>query len=711
MNSVTPDSRNRSKRMANLQRLLKPRHVAFIGGKKIEMAIGLSVKHGFAGKLWVVNPKYDEIAGVKCYRTIADLPEAPDASFIGVNRELTIDVVRELNAIGAGGAVGYAAGYAEVGGEGVALQARLVDAVGDLALTGPNCYGLLNYLDGVYMFASGFGGQRQERGIAFVGQSGNISLNLTINERSVPFAYVITCGNQAVLEVADYVEALCEDPRVTAIGLYIEGLKDIPAFARACAKAYDRNIPIVALKSGRSELGAQLAMSHTSSLSGNDKLYDALFDRLGVIRVYAIDEMLETLKLVSAMRPWPGERLAVFTCSGGESLVTADVSQDQGIQLPSPSKAQFDSLRQQLPNFATIANPLDYNTSLWGHEDQLTRCFSTMLGETYDAGMLVLDFWEQDEEWITSASIAIRSLSAASRATGRPAMLTASLPESMPRRVRDRIIEAGIVPLQGLHQGLRAWALGTRRARLANDIAAAGGGASTLLAALPPIGEGRKVLSEAEGKAALAKHGLTVPPSNIVSAADAPKAAAALGFPVVAKIAAPVLAHKTEAGAVALDLKSEADVADAVARMSASVARYKPGLVAETFLIERMVTGTVAELIVGIKRDPQFGLALVIGAGGILVELVADAATLLLPTRRAAVEQAISSLKIMKILGGYRGKAKGDVTALVDAVMAIAAFADANRDTLVELDINPLMVLPEGQGVVAVDALVVLAEG
>src|SRR5690606_30191068 len=217
-------------------------------------------------------------------------------------------------------------------------------------------------------------------------------------------------------------------------------------------------------------------------------------------------------------------------------------------------------------------------------------------------------------------------------------------------------------------------------------------------------GDGRTLLSEADGKAALAKHGLSVPASRLVSASEAPKAAASLGFPVVAKVASPVLAHKTEAGAVALNLRSEAEVAEAVERMSRSVAGYKPGLIAETFPIEKMVTGTVAELIVGIKRDPQFGLALVIGAGGILVELVADAATLLLPTRRETVEKAIAGLRIMKILGGYRGKAKGDVKALVDAVMAIVSYAEANRDRLVELDINPLMVLPEGQGVVAVDA-------
>ncbi|MEX2298725.1 MAG: acetate--CoA ligase family protein [Dongiaceae bacterium] len=696
--------------MANLQRLLRPRHIAFVGGKNLSLAINLCIKHGFAGPMWIVHPKYTELCGLKCYPSVSDLPEPPDATFVGVNRELTIDVVRELNAIGAGGAVAYAAGYAEVGGEGPELQRRLVEAAGDLALSGPNCYGLLNYLDGAYMFASGFGGKRVERGIAFIGQSGNISLNLTINERSVPFAYVITCGNQAVLEVADYIDALVEDPRITAIGLYIEGLKDIPSFARACARAFDRGIPIVALKAGRSELGAKLAMSHTSSLSGNDKLYDALFRRLGIVRVDAIDELLETLKLVSSMRPWPGDRLAVFTCSGGESLVTADLSAREGIKLPQPNPAQYASLREQLPNFATIANPLDYNTSLWGHEDQLTHCFSTMLGETYDAGMLVLDFWEQDEEWIASASIAIDSLAASSRQTGRPAMLTSSLPESMPRKVRDRIAERGIVPLQGLNQALRAWAFGARRARQVAEIEAAGGSALTLLPEVAPILDGRRLLSEPAGKAALAKYGLTVPEGRVVYAQAAPAAASSLGFPVVAKLAEPVLAHKTEAGAVALNLRSESEVAEAIARMAASIDRYKPGLLAERFLIERMVSGTVAEMIVGVQRDPQFGLAIVIGAGGILVELVGDAAMLLLPTRRALVEEAVRGLKIMTLLDGYRGKPKGDVSALVDAVMAIAAYADANRDRLVELDINPLMVLPEGQGVVAVDVLVVMAE-
>lgn len=709
MNELAVSGRNdrHARRLKNLQRLLKPRHVAFIGGKNLSLAINLSLKHGFAGKLWVVHPKYDEICGVKCYRSVADLPEPPDASFIGVNRELTIDVVRDLDAAGAGGAVAYAAGYAEVGGEGIELQRRLVEAAGDLAVSGPNCYGLLNYLDGVYMFASGFGGERRERGVAFVGQSGNISLNLTINERSVPFAYMITCGNQAILEVADYVDALCEDPRVTAIGLYIEGLKNIPAFARACAKAFERGIPIVALKAGRSELGARLAMSHTSSLSGNDRLYDALFRRLGIIRVHATDEMLETLKLVSTMKPWPGDNLAVFTCSGGESLMTADVAADEGIRLPPPSKAQHDSLRGQLPNFATIANPLDYNTSLWGRKDQLEKCFETALHGDYDAAMLVIDFPIDDKSGYDACFVATDAVIRAGKIHGKPALVTSSLSELMPIEARDHIIKSGGTPLQGLQTAIDAFAGAARFGRRHRELMRPGAIEAALLPSLPPPSVTTRLLGEAEGKAALKAYGLTVPEGRLATAAEAAQAGATLGFPVVAKLAEPVLAHKTEAGAVKLNLKSAEELKAALASIGENLSRYKPGAKAERFLIERMVSDVVAELIVGVKRDPQFGLVLVVGAGGILVEMVEDAATLLLPTTREDVARAIAGLKIAKLLKGYRGKPAGDIEAAVDAVMAIAGYANGHRDKLVELDVNPLMVLPKGKGVMAVDALVV----
>jgi acyl-CoA synthetase (NDP forming) len=699
-----------SKRAQNLRRLLKPRHVCIVGGQAMEDSIRRCADTGYAGEIWVVNPKRSELGGRKCYASITDLPEAPDATFIAVPREPTIDILRALNAAGAGGAICYAAGYAEVGGEGHGLQQQLIEAVGDLAMVGPNCYGILNYLDGIALWPTGHNGRRVESGCAFIGQSGNIALNVTANDRSVPFGYVISSGNQVILTVADFVDALTEDPKITAIGLYIEGIDDVPAFSRAAAKAIEAGKPLVALKAGKSELGAKLAMSHTSSLAGSDRMYDALFDRLGVIRVDTIPQLMETMKFVSTAGLPKGNRLAVFTCSGGDGLMTADVAEAIDLPLPQHSPAQVADLRTQLPNFATISNPLDYNTSLWGHEDLLTRCFDTVMAGEFDAGMLVIDYATDGEASEQAWDCSVKALVAACGKNGKLPIVTATLPELLPGRVRDMVIRGHGAPMQGLNEALHAFTATERFARLRDRMSNAGTAGSEGIMVPPtpkPQGEGR-LLPEYAAKQQLAAYGLRAPEARVVAPAEAAKAAAALGFPVVLKVAEPVLAHKTEAGAVAVNLKSTAEVEAALQRMSASLAQYKPGAVIAKVLVEKMVSDVVAELIIGVKRDPQFGLALVIGAGGILVEMVQDSAMLLLPTDRGAIERAIGGLKIAKLLKGYRGRAAGDLGAVADAVAAVAAFAEAHRGSLLELDVNPLMVLKNGA--VAVDALVVLAE-
>lgn len=695
-----------TKRQRNLRRMLRPRHVCIVGGGAMEDSIRRCDDTGFTGEIWVVNPKYAELGGRKCYPSIDALPEAPDATFIAVPREATIEILKQLDARGAGGAICYAAGYSEVGGEGVALQADLIAAAGDLAVVGPNCYGLLNFVDGICLWPTGALGERVERGCAIVMQSGNIALNLSRNDRSVPFAYVISSGNQAILGAADYIEALADDPNVTAIGLYLEGLKDVPGFSRAAAKALARGKPLVALKAGNSELGAQFAMSHTGSLAGSDKMYDALFDRLGIIRVHSVPQLLETLKLVSTAGLPKGDRLAVFTCSGGECLLTADLCDELKIPLPTFSEDQAADLRAQLPNFATVSNPLDYNTSLWGHEDLLVTCFSTVMRGDFDAGMLVIDFATDGPETELACFAAVRAILKACAMHGKMPIVTSTLAELLPAHARAEIIAAKGAPMQGLEEALAAFAAVHRFAARKQAREQAAG--PLTIPVTPEAGKTRRMLSEVEGKKLLAGFGVAVPESRIVAPAEAAKAVAGLGFPVVLKVAEPVIAHKTEAGAVAVNLKSAADVEAALARMAQSVGDYLKGGTIAQVLVERMVGDVVAELIVGIQRDPQFGLALVIGAGGILVELVEDAAMLLLPTTAEEVEAAIRRLKIAKLLAGYRGKAAADIPALVKSVMAIAAFAEANRANLLELDVNPLMV--RADGAVAVDALVVLGE-
>lgn len=695
-----------ARRLANLRRLLKPRHVAFVGGNGIVPAIKLCRESGFAGAIWPVNPKYAELGGLPCHPSLEALPEAPDATFIAVPREATIEVVRTLARLGAGGCVCYAAGYAEVGEAGAALQQQLVAAAGDLAMVGPNCYGLLNFIDGVALWPSWYGGARAERGVAIVAQSGNIALNLTMSQRSIPLAYVISAGNQAVLRLSDFVEGLAEDPQVSAIGLYIEGLTDVPAFARAAAKTRERGVPIVALKAGRSELGAQLAMSHTSSLAGSDRLYDALFRRCGVLRVASLTAFLETLKLLSVAGAPKGNRLAVFTCSGGDGLMVADLAATLGVALPQPSPAQRASLRTQLPDFATISNPLDYNTSLWGHRDLLERCFTTAMEGEVDAGMLVIDFPAVEGQDRRDCEAGVDALIATGAAVGKPVIVATTLPETFPAALRDSVIARGAAPLQGIDEALTAFALAAAYGRHRQHADMPAG----LFAPPPPRDDAAHVLlPESEAKAQLARRGLRVPEGRVVAGAEAPAAAAALGFPVVLKLARPVLAHKTEAGAVQLNLDSPAAVAQAAAAMGEALGRYKAGLVPELFLVEKQVAGALAELIVGVKRDPQFGLVLVVGAGGVLVEMADDAATLLLPVTREEVAGAIAGLRVARLLRGYRGKPAGDIDAVVDAVMAVAAFAEAHGDRLLELDVNPLLILPQGQGAVAADALVVLA--
>lgn len=692
-------------RQHNLQRLLKPRHIVFVGGNNLQDAIRSTEAIGFVGDIWVVNPKYETIAGRRCYRSIAELPSVPDAAFVAVNSAFTVGVIRELAAVGAGGAICYAAGFAETGPDGERLQQDLVAAAGNMALVGPNCYGILNYLDGAAMWPDRHGGKRVHKGVAIISQSGNVALNLTMTERSCPIGYVISVGNQAVLGVGDYIEALLEDERVSAIGIYLEGLNDVAAFARAAARALQKGVPIIVLKAGTSILGIQLTMSHTSSLAGSDEMYQALFHRLGVIRVDSLTHLLETLKLCAITGPAPGSNLAILTCSGGDSAISADLSESAGVNLPALTTEQTAALRAQLPGFASISNPLDYNTSIWGKPDELERCFGTVMsGTRFDAVLLVLDFPRVDTGDTRPWQDAIDAIIRASKASGKLAAVASTIPELLPEHAREMLAANGVVPLQGIWRALKALGDTAWYTRRRTEVLTTGGVEKLFLNAPGAAVQGDRLLDEWDSKRALAAYGLPIPAANLVKADEAAHAASALGFPVVLKIASDKIPHKTEAGAVRLNLKNAAEVSDAAATIARNVAGIAGA--GDRFLVEKMMSGAVAELIIGLNRDPQFGLALVLGSGGILVELIKDSTVLLLPTSREDVHKALASLRGYRLLQGFRGRPVGDVEAVIGAVMAVADYAQAHQHSLLEVDINPLLVLPAGQGVVAADALI-----
>ena len=481
-------SNSELRRIENLKRLLAPRHIAFIGGQDADYAARQCARR-FKGTVSGVNPKRSEMGGQPCYPTVHDLPQVPDAVFLATPREAALQTVADLNGIGAGGVVCFTAGYGETGSVGRKSEQELIQAAGNMALVGPNCYGVINYVHDATLWPFGAGACKCRKGAALIMQSGMITADMAMNQRSVPLAYVISAGNQAMLAVEDYIDVLVDDPRVSGFGIYVEGIISIEKFAAACLKALYAGKPILLLKAGSSSIGANLAVSHTGSLSGADEAHQALFDLFGVIRVRSPELMLEALKFMTISGIPEGRRIAAFTCSGGEALMVADD-----------------------------------------------------------------------------------------------------------------------------------------------------------------------------------------------------------------------LIHKTELNVVMLNLTSVESVRAAVEHIRGVIASRCLEQKSHGLLIESMVENAVHELLVGVQSDPQFGLTMVIASGGILVELYKDSQTVLLPTDAGTVIQALSRLKCHPLLCGYRGRAQCDIDKLVDTIMKIAEFAESNSGDLVEMDVNPLMVLPEGA--IIADALI-----
>ncbi|QXN52964.1 MULTISPECIES: acetate--CoA ligase family protein [Pseudomonas] len=687
----------------NLKRLLAPQHVAFVGGRSMARALKRCAEGGYAGQMWLVNPQHDSLEGVPCVRSIAELPCGPDAVFIATNRELTLTCVAELAAIGAGGAICYASGFAESGAEGQALQQQLLQAAGEMALLGPNCYGLLDYLHSSALWPVAHGGKAVEKGVAVLTQSGNFAYNLSMSDRSLPVAYMASVGNQAQLGVAELMDVLLDEPRVTAIGLHLEGLKNVPGFARAAHKALEKGIPIIALKTGVSQIGAELALSHTSSLSGSDTLYDALFERLGVIRVSGPVSFVETLKAAACGNLPAGNSLIALACSGGDAGLIADYAERNELTLPKLDNGQVGELAQVLPSYANLVNPLDFTTAIWGDGEALNRMLDSALRTEADAAMLVLDYPAEFTGERKECDLLLDLYCKALLRHGKTGFVTSAFPELLPPHARERLHAQGVAALQGVEDGLAAWGRIAGYQQNRQALLALGESARVPLCPQALTGEGR-LLNEWDSKQALRAFGLPTPNGVLSTPANALKDAQKLGYPLVLKAVSAQLPHKTEAGAVALNLKDEAALDAALTKMTASIKAYAPDVAVEHLLLEPMAQPPLAELIVGIKRESDFALALVIGAGGVLVELLKDSRCLLLPTTDGAIRNALLSLRSAALLQGFRGREAADLDSLVAAIRAVADYACENAGQLLELDVNPLLV--GAAGTTAVDALI-----
>lgn len=660
--------------MRDLHRLLRPRSIAVLGSGWAKNVVEQCQKMGFDGPVWPVHPTRDEIGGARCYRSLADLPGPPDATFIGVNRHATLDVVAELAAMGAGGATCFASGWEEAGE--ADLQARLVAAAGDMPILGPNCYGVINYLDGALLWPDQHGGIRVDRGVALLSQSSNIVINLTMQARGLPVAYVACLGNAAQVGLAELAGALLADDRVTALGMYVEGIDDAAAFADLAERARAAGKGVVCIKSGKTELSRTAATSHTASLAGGGAASSAFLRACGVAEVATPAELIETLKIFHVCGPQVGPRLCSLSCSGGEAGLVADLAAPFGVDFPPPSDAQRQRLGDILGPIVTIANPLDYHTFIWGDGPRTTDVFATMLAG-YDAGIFIIDPPRPDRCDPSSFQPALDAIVAAAAQTGKPAFAVASLAENFDEALAVSMMGNNVVPIMGLETALGA-------IQAAQTAPNRGGWRPW------PVQGPRKLQmrDEASSKALLADAGVIVPKS-----ATAPDLADLV--PLAARLTGPIalkglgFAHKTEAGAVRLGLTSLSG---------------QPEMAGATgYLAEEMVTGVVAELLVGLRRDPVYGATLTLGFGGVTAELFADTVTLVLPVTEDGVRAALRQLRLWPLLDGYRGRPKADVAAAVAAVMALQSFMQG-RPGIEEVEINPLMICQTGA--VAVDAVI-----
>lgn len=687
--------------MSDIRRLIAPRSVALIGaGAWTDAVAAGSAALGFGGTVWRVHPSRASTSETPYYRSVGELPGVPDAAFLAVPNHEAPAVAGALAKLGTGGFVCFSAGFSETGTEvGAELTRGLEEAAGAVPFFGPNCYGFVNFFDRVALWPDQVVGTPPDRGVALICQSGTIALTLMFNDRSLPIGYLFTVGNQTRLAVEDLIELLCLDPRVTAFGLYLEGIKNPARFAEAAERARAAGKPIAAVKSGRTAAAARTAHSHTGALAGADTVFEAFCCQAGIARCDTLSTLAETLKVFHAGGPLTGRNVLIMGASGGDMAMTADVARNLDLDFSPIPGREAQALQNLLSDRVTVANPFDIHTYLWFDPPALSKVFTTVLDAGYDAVGFMLDC-PPDRRADTAAFDAVIDVFI-DAASGRPtrAALIASLPETLGARIRANCLRGGVVPLQGQREALEALALA---------------GAVGRTWAHVPIPQLQRpaaretesalrtcTLTETEGKAALAQFGVPIARGISGPAHAAVGAAVSIGFPVVIKAVGAHLEHKTEVGGVVLGVRSAEEASAAAARLAA---------LSDTLLVEEMVGDGIAEILVGVIVDPQFGQVLVIGAGGVMTELLSDSVSLLPPWNEPAVEAALGRLGVARLLAGYRGKPCGDRNALIAAVLGVARYATANLDTLLEIDVNPIIVRPDGKGVVAVDALIRLLE-
>ncbi len=696
--------------------LFYPRSVAVVGASP-KGGYGLRVidaltSFGFAGSIYPVNPNYDTIADLQAYPELGAIPEPVDAVAIAVPSRMVPGVVQQAIEAGVRSGIAFGSGFAEAGEDGQSLQAELRAICGErFPLIGPNCLGVMSYLGGTALWSIPIGGRGRDGTVGLVAQSGNMALTLMASSRGLGLAHVVSAGNQAVVDSVDVMSFFLAEPGVRAIAAVIEGLADVDKFRRVAAQAAERDVPIVALKLGRSEKASQAAVAHTGSLTGSDQLYDALFRQYGVIRVDDLDELMETAKLLSADRRPKGSGLGVFASSGGECGLISDLAAASGVELPDLLPETREELLGILPPFANPLNPLDITASGWGNREIYSNVATLLaatpgvdivaaMGDTTrNSGALDATGWDK----------MIAGLADARARTDTPIALINTMIDAA-YEMTDALAAAGIIHFSGARNAARAighagryacWRQERRDVRAGTSVDAER--RASALDLLPPTGTGG--VSESASKELLRLYGVPVPAGGLAeSVEDAVAIAEQVGYPVVLKIEADDIHHKTEVGGVALWIMSNEQLRAEHAALLERVAAIAPDARVRGVRVERMASGLV-ELIVGGRNDPLFGPIVVAGLGGVLAEALQDVSTRLAPVDADEARAMLGELRGAALLGPFRGRVAVDVGAVADVIARVSQLL-VELPEVRELDLNPVLVGVDG--CVAVDGLAVV---
>jgi acetate---CoA ligase (ADP-forming) len=701
----------------SLDRLLRPRSIAIVGASE-RPSVGRTLVEaldgiGFRGEVYPVNPRYESLLGRRCYPSIAELPRDVDVVAFAVNRARVLEHLQPAADRGIGAAVIFDGGFAEADAEGRARQEAIAGICREASMTlcGPNCMGVISpHVPSLVYIQAVHDPTRLAGNVGMISQSGSICIGLLTDCRRFGWSQVISSGNEAVVAAVDFLEYLIDDADTRVVAMFLESVRQPERFVAALDRAADRGKPVVVLKVGRSDRTRRAITSHTGGLAGEARVFSAVLRAHRAIEVADMDEMTEVIAACQAER-WPrGRRLAVMTASGGQAELILDLAATANLQLPPLAPVSRAEVERVVGRITGDGNPLD----AWGNGDYATNFPHGLRVLGGDPGYDAIAFCSDgfDDQPMGSPARALdyaKTIVEGARQSAKPFYLMTMRSGVFRRDVVEFLRQHGIAAIGGTRAGLGAV---DRLARWSEPPAPprpSRGGGGAIKAA--QAGRARPTIHEHDAKRLLAAVGTLVVREQLVTSLDgAHGAAKTIGYPVALKVVSDAIPHRSDVGLVAVGLRDERELSAAWDRLSRKVDDLGRRNDVAGFLIQEMAHG-ILEAFAGVSRDPDFGLVLAFGAGGVLIETLDDVALRPLPLRAGDAEAMIAETRVATLLGGVRGRPPGDVGGLTRALEAIGDFAWAERESLAELDVNPIVVREKGAGCVVVDALIVPRAG